>query len=217
MRIIQQIHSLRAALICRMNELVLRWVTFETWTYTAMLPSAAGGSSGNQTGAADPLLGCVVKNPRHQELLLLFDGLDTVADVYVGGRLVLQARNFHRWVFHACSLFDALLLYAVCSVLLKPKQAILQFYSLEAPDAESGSRTELLCLEPSGSPLQDPDPDSDPDIEPSGSPLQVSQFLTLRTQTQIRRMNGCTCTVLQPYCNSIVTELYCTAGSTQLM
>ena len=137
-----------------MNELVLRWVTFETWTYTAMLPSAAGrgGGNSNQTGAADPLLGCVVKNPRHQELLLLFDGLDTVADVYVGGRLVLQARNFHRWV-----------LYAVWSVLLEPKQAILQVYPLEAPDAKLGSRTELLCL------------------EPSGSPLQVSQILTLRT------------------------------------
>ena len=162
-----------------MNELVLRWVTFETWTYTAMLPSAAGGSSGNQTGAADPLLGCVVRNPRHQELLLLFDGLDTVADVHVGGRLVLQARNFHRWVFHA-----------VCSTLQEPKQAIHQVYPLEAPDAESGSRTELLCL------------------EPSGSPLQVSQILTLRTQTQIRRMSGCTCTVLQLNCNWSVIELH---------
>ena len=86
-----------------MNELVLRWVTFETWTYTAMLPSAAagGGGASSQTGAVDPLLGCVVKNPRHQELLLLFDGLDTLADVYVGSKLVLQTRNFHRWVLHA--------------------------------------------------------------------------------------------------------------------
>ncbi len=31
-----------------------------------------------------------------QELVMLFEGLDTAADVYLGGDLVLKTRNFHR-------------------------------------------------------------------------------------------------------------------------
>ena len=99
-----------------MNEISLRWVSEDTWTYEATVPSAAttalraapaatsassssggGGESGTEAphdGEGRPL-GCLLGQD-HEELLLLFLGLDTVADVFIAGRLLLQARNFHR-------------------------------------------------------------------------------------------------------------------------
>lgn len=66
----------------------------DTWTYSANLSNLtfASGSNTSQRGCG---LACKLSTPP-QELLLVFEGLDTVADVYLGANRVLQASNFHR-------------------------------------------------------------------------------------------------------------------------
>ena len=85
-------------------------MALDTWTYEATLPSvttgveSVGGSPAAAAALAEVEVPCellrLLRRRRRRddgsELLLLFLGLDTVADVRVNGSLVLQARNFHR-------------------------------------------------------------------------------------------------------------------------
>ena len=64
-----------------MNEVLSRWVALETWTYSAMLETS------NFT---------TITNDNQGTNLLLFEGLDTVADVFLNSKLILSAHNFHR-------------------------------------------------------------------------------------------------------------------------
>lgn len=66
----------------------------DTWTYSANLfnLTCASGSNTSQRGCG--LAWTLSTHP--QELLLVFEGLDTVADVYLGANRVLRASNFHR-------------------------------------------------------------------------------------------------------------------------
>ncbi|MFD8302119.1 glycoside hydrolase family 2 protein [Streptomyces sp. NPDC059690] len=57
------------------NETEAAWVARREWTYETELPAGAGG---------------------HEQTDLVFDGLDTVAEVTVGGRVVGRTRNMHR-------------------------------------------------------------------------------------------------------------------------
>lgn len=75
---------LPATYLHRENELQYRWVSEDTWTF-----------SRNIQLTHDHLI--------HHAIELVFEGLDTVADVSFNGHLVLQTANFHRHVRHeAC-------------------------------------------------------------------------------------------------------------------
>jgi len=66
----------------RDNEKKLQWIEKEDWEYKTVFSAPAAISS-------------------KKKIELVFDGLDTYADVYVNGRLVLQANNmFRQWAIN---------------------------------------------------------------------------------------------------------------------
>eukprot|EP00955_Chlamydomonas_euryale_P089768 364493-Chlamydomonas_euryale.AAC.2 len=75
--------------------------------HTSGAESSAAPLSGTCGGTAQRTPACMLRDHASApELLLVFGGLDTVADVYLGGTLSLAARNFHRP--HAADLAAAL-------------------------------------------------------------------------------------------------------------
>ncbi|KAJ1020680.1 hypothetical protein NDA16_004072 [Ustilago loliicola] len=68
-----------------LNEGLYRWIIDEpTWTYSADLTPIL-----NQILAAEPT--------QTQEYWLYFEGLDTIADIYIAGELINSTKNQHLW------------------------------------------------------------------------------------------------------------------------
>ena len=85
---------------CRFGEVEYRWVSEDTWTYSTilspevLLPAASGAGRTGRGGdaSAPPRLAC----PPGSALDLVLDGVDTLARVELGGRLLATTSNFHR-------------------------------------------------------------------------------------------------------------------------
>lgn len=69
----------------RFNELEVRWVTEDTWTYEKEFETPSGMGGGGKDGSGGPA-----------SVELVLSGLDTFAFVELNGEQVLYADNFHR-------------------------------------------------------------------------------------------------------------------------
>ncbi|KDN41417.1 glycoside hydrolase family 2 protein [Tilletiaria anomala UBC 951] len=81
-----------------LNEGTSRWIIDDTWTYTANLSPLLSRVASNASGTS------------YSDYLLYFQGLDTVANVALGGKNVGNTSNmFREWVFNVTDVLTPLL------------------------------------------------------------------------------------------------------------